>query len=160
MLLALLFVTSWPLFSKMDGFKSKRFTAEHHKGPHYMAQQQYSVRYRLISPFITRNEECRRDLYTAANLLHLGRTSLARSWMWSTATSEDFPPSLQKDVAAREFTLGFAFFDQMLCCHTAQNSSQQGRCDLCQYYGMFDLFFIYNTHLDCGFWHLTLFPDQ
>lgn len=90
----------------------------------------------------------RKDPSATANKQRLGSTGLAllsqtpaQGWPGSRATSQDFPlPSTKLQLPKNLSALGFAFLDQMLRCHTAQNSCQQGGFDLCQYHDRFDLF--------------------
>lgn len=112
--------------------------------------------------------KCRKDSPTTANLLHLGSTSLAlksqtlaRSWLWSTTTSQDFPPSLHKDTAAKELICTWFCLlwpnAVLPYCTDFKSAGQVWSLPI-----LWQVWFIlnYNTHSDCGFWQLALFPDQ
>lgn len=133
--------TWWLLFSRMKRFKSVWDTGS------------AVADWYFLLPGIVK--KCRKNPSTTANPLHLGSTGLAL-WIQIPATA-DFEKQQQVQTSSLPCTevqlpknkraLVIALFDQMLCNHTAQNLSRQGRLDLRQYYGRFDLFSaITHTH--------------
>lgn len=126
--------TWWLLFSRMKRFKSVWDTGS------------AVADWYFLLPGIVK--KCRKNPSTTAYPLHLGSTGLAL-WIQIPATA-DFEKQQQVQTSSLPCTevqlpknkraLVIALFDQMLCNHTAQNLSQQGRLDLRQYYGRFDLF--------------------
>lgn len=112
--------------------------------------------------------KCRKHPSTTANLLHLGSSSLALQsqtlahiWLWSTARTQDFPPSLHKDAAAKELicTCFCPLWPNAVLpyCTEFKSAGQVWSLPI-----LWQVWFILscNTHSDCGFWQLALVPDQ
>lgn len=123
---------------------------------------------RLIFPFTRYCEEMQKGslYYSKPTTFGYHRSGFvdpnsSNSWLWKTAASPDFLPSLHRGAAAKE---------QMCACYCfIWPNAVQPYCTEFKSAGqawplpiLWQVWFIfnYNTHTDCGFWQLALFPDQ
>lgn len=128
-------------------------------------QDKVTDRYLLFSHVV---RKCRNNPSATANLLHLGSAglalrspTLAHIWLWSDSASQDFPPSPHNYAAAKDLICNcFCLLRPnavLPYCTEFKSAGQVWSLPI-----LWQVWFIlsYNTHSDCGFWQLALFPDQ
>lgn len=157
---------SWPLFSRTNGLKSKRLTAELHKGPRCMGQQQHCevTVWQLLLLSMVR--KCRKDPSATANLLQLGSAS------GSGEPHSSMQPAVKQRNKSRlppfptqrcscQVHLHLVLPSLTKCCAAILHRIQISRASLIFANTMAGLINLrYNIHSNHGFWQFALFQDQ